>query len=202
MCCRVLYSFDAIAEITSSYYMKTSRLEKEANIRKKLEEALKDAQRAIADKEALLQDARNEAAQRENAHIETKQDRDGLLATLTRTRQTLEVEMAAKDELQNLANELKEKFHFQQQLSEKVNHHDKKKDSGTDRKYNVLFYLLMHCCVCYPYKVLTARCKVIRGIPCQCNLSSEFLQLSSGFPKPRNPDSTSKNSIWGNTHAY
>lgn len=78
MCCRVLYSFDAIAEITSSYYMNTSRLEKEANIRKKLEEALKDAQRAIADKEALLQDARNEAAQRENAHIETKQDRDGL----------------------------------------------------------------------------------------------------------------------------
>ncbi|CAH3156647.1 unnamed protein product [Porites lobata] len=99
--------------------MKTSRLEKEANIRKKLEEALKDAQRAIADKEALLQDARNEAAQRENAHIETKQHRDGLLATLTRTQQTLEVEMAAKDELQNLANELKEKFHFQQQLSEK-----------------------------------------------------------------------------------
>lgn len=96
-----------------------TRLEKEANIRKKLEEALKDAQRAIADKEALLQDARNEAAQRENAHIETKQDRDGLLATLTRTQQTLEVEMAAKDELQNLANELKEKFHFQQQLSEK-----------------------------------------------------------------------------------
>ena len=37
--------------------MNTSRLEKEANIRKKLEEALKDAQRAIADKEALLQDA-------------------------------------------------------------------------------------------------------------------------------------------------
>ena len=127
MCYRVLYSFDAIAEITSSYYMNTSRLEKEANIRKKLEEALKDAQRAIADKEALLQDARNEAAQRENAHIETKQDRDGLLATLTRTQQTLEVEMAAKDELQNLANELKEKFHFQQQLSEKVNHHDKKR---------------------------------------------------------------------------
>ena len=107
--------------------MNTSRLEKEANIRKKLEEALKDAQRAIADKEALLQDARNEAAQRENAYIETKQDRDGLLATLTRTQQTLEVEMAAKDELQNLANELKEKFHFQQQLSEKVNHHDKKR---------------------------------------------------------------------------
>lgn len=127
MCCRVLYSFDAIAEITSSYYMNTSRLEKEANNRKKLEEALKDAQRAIADKEALLQDARNEAAQRENAHIETKQDRDGLLATLTRTQRTLEVEMAAKDELQNLANELKEKFHFQQQLSEKVNHHDKKR---------------------------------------------------------------------------
>ena len=71
--------------------MNTSRLEKEANIRKKLEEALKDAQRAIADKEALLQDARNEAAQRENAYIETKQDRDGLLATLTRTQQTLEV---------------------------------------------------------------------------------------------------------------
>ena len=107
--------------------MNTSRLEKEANIRKKLEEALKDAQRAIADKEALLQDARNEAAQRENAHIETKQDRDGLLATLTRTQQTLEVEMAAKEELQNLANELKEKFHFQQQLSEKVNHHNKKR---------------------------------------------------------------------------
>ena len=110
--------------------MNTLRLEKEANIRKKLEEALKDAQRAIADKEALLQDARNEAAQRENAHIETKQDRDGLLATLTRTQQALEVEMAAKDELQNLANELKpelkEKFHFQQQLSEKVNHHDEK----------------------------------------------------------------------------
>ena len=64
----------------------------------------------------------------------------------------------------------------------------------------VLFYLLMRCGVCYnPHKVLMARCKVIRGIPCQWNLSSKFLQLSSGFSKPRNPDSTCKNSIWGNS---
>ena len=105
--------------------------------------SFENAQRAIADKEALLQDARNEAAQRENAHIETKQDRDGLLATLTRTQQTLEVEMAAKDELQNLANELKEKFHFQQQLSEKVNHHDKKR--MVEQTENIMSFFIYWC---------------------------------------------------------
>ena len=132
--------------------MNTLRLEKEANIRKKLEEALKDAPRTIADKEVLLQDARNEAAKQENAHIETKQDRDGLLATLIRTQQTLEVEMTAKDDLQNLANQLKEKFDFQQQLSEKLNH---TKKGWRNRQKTLFFDLLLHCCVCYPHKVLT-----------------------------------------------
>lgn len=89
-------------------------------MRKKTENALADAQRVIADKEALLQDARVTATQHQNAHMDTKRDRDGLQAALTQTQQALDVEVAAKADLQTLANQLKEKLAFQQQLHEKV----------------------------------------------------------------------------------
>lgn len=79
-----------------------------------------DAQRVIADKEALLQDARVTATQHQNSHMDTKRDRDSLQAALTQTQQALDVEVAAKADLQTLANQLKEKLNFQQELHEKV----------------------------------------------------------------------------------
>lgn len=96
------------------------RLAEETNIRKKTENALADAQRVIADKEALLQDARVTATQHQNSHMDTKRDRDNLQAALTQTQQALDTELAAKADLQTLASQLKEKLIFQQQLHEKV----------------------------------------------------------------------------------
>ena len=85
-----------------------------------MENALADAQRVIADKEALLQDARVTANQHQNAHMDTKRDRDSLQSALTQTQQALDVEVAAKADLQTLVNQLKEKLNFQQQLQDKV----------------------------------------------------------------------------------
>ena len=96
------------------------RLAEETSVRKKTENALADAQRVIADKEALLQDARVTATQHQNSHMDTKRDRDNIQSALTQTQQALDVEVAAKADLQTLANQLKEKLIFQQQLHEKV----------------------------------------------------------------------------------
>ena len=52
--------------------------------------------------------------------MDTKRDRDGLQSALTQTQQALDVEVAARADLQTLANQLKEKLNFQQQLHEKV----------------------------------------------------------------------------------
>lgn len=95
------------------------KLAEETSVRKKTENALADAQRVIADKEALLQDARVTATQHQNSHMDTKRDRDSLQAALTQTQQALDVEVAAKADLQTLANQLKEKLNFQQELHEK-----------------------------------------------------------------------------------
>ena len=67
-----------------------------------------------------MQDARVTTTQHQNAHMDTKRDRDGLQAALTQTQQALDVEAAARADLQTLANQLKEKLSFQQQLHEKV----------------------------------------------------------------------------------
>lgn len=96
------------------------RLAEETSARKKIENALADAHRVIADKEAQLQDARVTTTQHQNAHMDTKRDRDGLQSALTQTQQALDVEVAARADLQTLANQLKEKLNFQQQLHEKV----------------------------------------------------------------------------------
>ena len=92
------------------------RLAEETSARKKTENALADAHRVIAEKEALLQDARVTTTQHQNAHMDTKRDRDGLQSALTQTQQALDVEVAARADLQTLANQLKEKLNFQQQL--------------------------------------------------------------------------------------
>lgn len=98
------------------------RLAEETSARKKTENALADAHRVIAEKEALLQDARVTTTQHQNAHMDTKRDRDGLQSALTQTQQALDVEVAARADLQTLANQLKEKLNFQQQLHEKVSY--------------------------------------------------------------------------------
>ncbi|KAJ7382979.1 Intermediate filament tail domain-containing protein [Desmophyllum pertusum] len=98
------------------------KLAEETSARKKTENALADAHRVIADKEALLQDARVTTTQHQNAHMDTKRDRDGLQSALTQTQQALDVEVAARADLQTLANQLKEKLNFQQLLHEKELH--------------------------------------------------------------------------------
>lgn len=100
--------------------LKIFRLAEETSARKKTENALADAHRVIADKEALLQDARVTATQHQNSHMDTKRDRDSLQSALTQTQQAFDVEVAGKADLQTLANQLKEKLGFQQQLHEKV----------------------------------------------------------------------------------
>ena len=98
------------------------RMAEETSARKKTENALADAHRVIAEKEALLQDARVTTTQHQNAHMDTKRDRDGLQSALTQTQQALDVEVAARADMQTLANQLKEKLNFQQQLHEKVSY--------------------------------------------------------------------------------
>jgi len=98
------------------------KLGEETSARKKTENALADAHRVIAEKEVLLQDARVTTTQHQNAHMDTKRDRDGLQSALTQTQQALDVEVAARADLQTLANQLKEKLNFQQQLHEKELH--------------------------------------------------------------------------------
>ncbi|KAK2569155.1 Lamin-A [Acropora cervicornis] len=109
----------AAAKNSASVAELQDKLAEETNIRKKTENALADAQRVIADKEALLQDARVTATQHQNSHMDTKRDRDNLQAALTQTQQALDTEVAAKADLQTLASQLKEKLSFQQQLHEK-----------------------------------------------------------------------------------
>ena len=92
----------------------------ETSVRKKIEDALADAQRVIADKEALLQDARVTATQHQNAHMDTKREKDRLRDALTQTQQVLDVEVAAKNDLQTLTNQLNEKLNFQQKLHDQV----------------------------------------------------------------------------------
>lgn len=98
------------------------KLGEETSARQKLENALADAQRVIAEKEALLQDARVTTTQHQNAHMDTKRDRDGLQTALTQTQQALDTEVAARADLQTLANQLRDKLNFQQQLHEKELH--------------------------------------------------------------------------------
>lgn len=52
--------------------------------------------------------------------MDTKRDRDGLQTALTQTQQALDTEVAARADLQTLANQLRDKLNFQQQLHEKV----------------------------------------------------------------------------------
>ena len=89
-----------------------------------MENALADAQRVIADKESQLQDARVTITQHQNAHMDTKRDRDALQSSLTQTQQALDTEAAARAELHTLVNQLKDKLNFQQQLHEKVSAHE------------------------------------------------------------------------------
>ncbi|XP_078348214.1 lamin-B1.S-like isoform X3 [Oculina patagonica] len=112
----------AAAKNSASVAELQDKLAEETSARKKTENALADAHRVIADKEALLQDARVTTTQHQNAHMDTKRDRDGLQSALTQTQQALDVEIAARADLQTLANQLKEKLNFQQQLHEKELH--------------------------------------------------------------------------------
>ena len=96
------------------------RLSDEVNTRKKMENAFADAQRVIADKESQLQDARVTVTQHQNAHMDTKQDRDNLQSSLTQTQQALDTEAAARADLLTLVGQLRDKLNFQQQLHEKV----------------------------------------------------------------------------------
>ncbi|XP_031549204.1 lamin-B1-like [Actinia tenebrosa] len=95
------------------------KLGNETSNRKKVENALADAHRVIADKEALLQDARVTTTQHQNAHMDTTRERDGLQTALTQTQQALDTEMAARVDLQTNVNQLREKLGFEQQLHEK-----------------------------------------------------------------------------------
>ena len=52
--------------------------------------------------------------------MDTKQDRDDLQSALMQTQQVLDAEVAAKDVLQSVVNQLNEKLSFQQQLYDKV----------------------------------------------------------------------------------
>ena len=74
----------------------------------------------IADKENQLQDSRVTVTQHQNAHADTKRNRDSLSAALTQTQQALDTEAAARVDLQTLVNQLREKLNFQQQVHEKV----------------------------------------------------------------------------------
>ncbi|KAK3718286.1 hypothetical protein QZH41_010096, partial [Actinostola sp. cb2023] len=95
------------------------KLAEESNTRKKVENALADAHRVIAEKEALLQDGRVTITQHQNAHMDTKKDRDALQAALTQTQQALDTETATRVDLQTLVNQLREKLNFEQMVREK-----------------------------------------------------------------------------------
>ncbi len=96
------------------------RLADEVNTRKKVENALADAQRVIAEKESLLQEARITITQHQNAHLDTQKDRDNLHTALTDTQQLYDTEAVARGDYQGLAAQLKDKLNFERQVHEKV----------------------------------------------------------------------------------
>ena len=89
-------------------------------MRKKLENSLADAQRVIAEKETHLQDARITISQHQNAHLDTQKDRDSLHTALTETQTAYDTEAIARNDLQSLADQLREKLDFERQVHDRV----------------------------------------------------------------------------------
>ena len=97
-----------------------SRLADEINLRKKLENSLADAQRVIAEKETQVQDLNITISQNRNAHLDTQKDRDSLHSALNQTQQAYDTETVARSDLQNLANQLREKLDFERTIHDRV----------------------------------------------------------------------------------
>lgn len=97
------------------------RLGVESSIRKKTENALADAHRIIAEKEAQIQEARVATTQQMNAHEDTKRDRDNVASSLIKTQHDLESESAARANLETIVNQLREKLKFSEEVHQKVN---------------------------------------------------------------------------------
>ncbi|XP_065070387.1 lamin-B1.S-like isoform X2 [Rhopilema esculentum] len=104
------------AALASEYQ---DKLADEINLRKKLENTLADAQRVIAEKETHLQDARITISQHQNAHLDTQKDRDSLHTALTETQNAYDTEAIARNDLQSLADQLREKLDFERQVHDR-----------------------------------------------------------------------------------
>ena len=108
--------------IVSKFF--SERLADEINIRKKLENSLADAQRVITEKETQLQDLKITMSQNHNAHLDTQKDRDSLHSALNQTQQAYDSETIARSDLQNLANQLREKLDFERTIHDRVSGND------------------------------------------------------------------------------
>lgn len=97
----------------------SDRLGVESSIRKKTENALADAHRIIAEKEAQIQEARVATTQQMNAHEDTKRDRDNVASSLIKTQHDLESESAARANLETIVNQLREKLKFSEEVHQK-----------------------------------------------------------------------------------
>lgn len=96
------------------------RLADEINLRKKLENSLADAQRVICERDTCIEDLKITITQHQNAHLDTQKDRDSLHSALTQTQGAYDTETVARSDLQNLANQLREKLDFERQIHERV----------------------------------------------------------------------------------
>eukprot|EP00794_Sanderia_malayensis_P018175 gene18175-19989_t len=104
------------AALASEYQ---DKLADELNTRKKLENALADAQRVISEKESLLQDARITITQHQNSHLDTQKDRDSLHTALTDTQGLYDAEVVAHNDMKSVAAQLKDKLSFERKVHEK-----------------------------------------------------------------------------------
>lgn len=79
-----------------------------------------DAQRVISEKDTNIQDLKITISQHTNAHLDTQKDRDSLHSALTQTQQAYDTETVARSDLQNLANQLRDKLDFERQIHDRV----------------------------------------------------------------------------------
>ena len=78
------------------------------------------AYRIIAEKEAQLQEARVTTTQQMNSHEDTKRDRDNVACSLVKTQHDLEKECAARDNVETIIQQLRDKLKFDWEVHQKV----------------------------------------------------------------------------------
>ena len=104
-------------ECSTGFFL-LNRLADETTTRKKVENLCGDAQRVIAEKDRQLEEANVAITMEQNAHLDTKKEKESLQNQLSQTQDLYSAEAAARGDFENLCSQLKDKLEFDRQRYE------------------------------------------------------------------------------------